>query len=180
MTEVTVDLDDLKTLLFATSGIKDIEAAIQQRKTNPMVGSAQGKMAAAHDRLSAAWRRAEREQTWPARLVTEADIAALRDMFTDPQTGEPIEVALLSAYPMHLAQGLMLVESGPVFQGVKIEWPSPSDPEFRIQGVQPTQYAARLTHYGRQVLASAGVAPHPTSGEVPARIHGAQYLRLSR
>ncbi|MFP5248653.1 MAG: hypothetical protein ACLGP3_02355 [Acidobacteriota bacterium] len=152
MPTVTVDAADLEALLFATSGIKDLEAALQQRKSNPLVKSGEGRLTGAHDRLSAAWRRANREESWPTRTVTEVDIAELRAMFATT------EVAILSRYPQRLAQELLLVESGPVWEGLKIEWPAPADPEFRLQQSGVPRYAARLTHYGRQVLQAAGVA----------------------
>ena len=51
MVAVTVDTEDLEALLFATSGIKELEAALDQRKRNPMVTSGMGRLAGAHDRL---------------------------------------------------------------------------------------------------------------------------------
>ena len=160
MSTVVVDTDDLEALLFATSGIKDIEAAIQQRKTNPMVKSGMGRLAGAHDRLAAAWRRSKREVEWPAKLVTKEDVAALRAMFTKAD-GEVAEVVVSSDYPSYFAQRLMLVESGPLWYGYQVEWPSPSEPEFvksAVGGVSEISYGIRLNHYGRQVLAAATTA----------------------
>ena len=86
-TTVTVSAADLEALLFATSGIKDIEAALDQRRRNPMVAAGTGRLAGAHERLSAAWRRAKREADWPVKVVTEADLRMLRALFDDGEGG---------------------------------------------------------------------------------------------
>lgn len=152
MPTVTVDVEDLETLLFATSGIKDLEAALDQRRRNPMVTGTKGKMEAVHDRLSTAWRRAKREADWPQRVVSEREIAELKAMFTDPD-GCLCPFILMRDYPRHFAQDLLLVEAGPVWDGHRIEWPAPAEPQF-VLGEQNAsiRYAARLTHYGRQIL----------------------------
>lgn len=151
MPSVTVDVADLETLLFATSGIKDLEAALDQRRRNPMVISTKGKLEGAHDRLSLAWRRAKREADWPMKVVTEAEIAELRSMFTD-LNGHTHAFAVLYEYPMHFAQDLLLVEAGPLWEGYQVEWPSPAEPEFVRGPTGGIRYGARLSHYGRQVL----------------------------
>jgi hypothetical protein len=164
MPTVTVDADDLEALLFASGGIKDLEGGIKAmenllagRKNNPMVRSAAGKLGAAHDRLSAAWRRANREAEWPAKLVTQADLAGLQALFTD-RFGKIHDFAVLDHYPQRLAQELLLVESGPLWEGYRIDWPSPAEPEFRTSGAG-VRYGARLTHYGKQVLGATQQAP---------------------
>jgi hypothetical protein len=151
MPSVTVDVADLETLLFATSGIKDLEAALDQRRRNTMVTSTKGKLEGAHDRLSTAWRRAKREADMPKVVVTEAEIAELRAMFTDHE-GRVRAVIERQDYPMHFAQELLLVEAGPLWEGYKIEWPAPADPEFIIKQGSGIRYGIRLSHYGRQVL----------------------------
>jgi hypothetical protein len=170
MPSVTVDVADLEALLFATSGIKDLEAALDQRRRNPMVTSIKGKLEGAHDRLSTAWRRAKREADWPMKVVTEAEIAELRAMFTD-MNDDLHAFAVLYEYPMHLAQDLLLVESGPLWEGYQVEWPSPAEPEFVRGPTGGIRYGARLSHYGRQVLGVQEadlVRPDHTAG------HGAQ------
>lgn len=170
MPSVTVDVADLEALLFATSGIKDLEAALDQRRRNPMVSSTKGKLEGAHDRLSTAWRRAKRETDMPKVVVTEAEIAELRAMFVDRE-GRMRAVIERAEYPMHFAQDLLLVEAGPLWEGYKIEWPSPADPEFIIKQGSGIRYGVRLSHYGRQVLAvqeSDLARPDHTIG------HGAQ------
>ncbi len=148
---VTVDADDLETLLFACSAIGDLEKALDQRKRNPMVQSTKGKMEGAHERLSTLWRRAKREATWPMRTVTEAELAELRRVFTN-EDGKLQAVVVLKDYPMHFAQHLLLVEAGPLWEGYRIEWPAPAEPEFVIAHPGRIVYGARLTHYGRQLL----------------------------
>jgi hypothetical protein len=152
MPNVTVDADDLEALLFATSGIKDLEAALQQRKTNPLVKSGMGRMAIAHDRLSTAWRRAKREADYPAIYVSADDLAELKAMFTRPD-GSWMPVVVLDDYPTRFAQSLLLVEAGPLWEGYRIEWPAPNEPAFVINQLEAKiRYGARLTHYGMQVL----------------------------
>ena len=181
-TTVTVSAADLEALLFATSGIKDIEAALDQRRRNPMVAAGTGRLAGAHDRLSAAWRRAKREADWPVKVVTEADIRMLRAMFDDGEGGL-FEVALLDGYPTRLAQELMLVEAGPRWDGYRIEWPAPAEPQFVTVHLGPLAYAARLTHYGKQVLGlgeTGGLRPiGDVVGNVVSRVEGARQARLA-
>lgn len=59
MTTVTVELEDLKTLVFATGVIKTIEGALAQRKRDPFVQSHLD-FTDAHNRLAAEMRNAER------------------------------------------------------------------------------------------------------------------------
>ena len=151
MPDVTVNSDDLEALLFATGGIKDLESALDQRKRNPMVISGVGRLAGAHDRLSAAWRRAKRDVDWPKKVVTESEIALLRSMFTAAD-GTIKRYIILKDYPAHFAQDLMLVEAGPCWSGFRIEWPAPAEPEFVHETIRKISYAVRLSHYGRQVL----------------------------
>jgi hypothetical protein len=151
MPSVTVDVADLEALLFATSGIKDLEAALDQRRRNPMVASTKGKMEGAHDRLSTAWRRAKREAEWPKKLVTEADIAELRAMFTDRE-GQMRAFVVLDEYPTYFVQEMLLVESGPLWEGYQVEWPAPAEHQFVRGPTGGIRYGARLSHYGLQVL----------------------------
>lgn len=154
MPTVTVDSDDLEALLFATSGIKDLENALDQRKRNPIVQSTKGKLEGAHDRLSIAWRRAKREASWPKKVVTERDIADLRAMFTD-DTGCLRPFVILNDYPLYLAQELLVVDAGPLFDGYLIEWAAPSEPTFQRTISSGIRFGARLNHYGLQVLRAA-------------------------
>jgi hypothetical protein len=163
MVAVTVDTEDLEALLFATSGIKDLEAALDQRRRNPMVTSTKGRLEGAHDRLSTAWRRAKRNAEWPKKLVTEAEIAELRAMFTD-HDGNIRRFVVLPHYPMHFCQDLLLVESGPCWRGLRIEWPAPAEAEFINDEKSGIFYAARLSHYGRQIL---GVSESDLMSGVP-------------
>lgn len=59
--QVTVDSDDLETLLFSTGVVKQMEQIIQQRNGDPFVQIAPAILKAAHDRVAAEWRRVMRE-----------------------------------------------------------------------------------------------------------------------
>lgn len=90
---VTVDSDDLEALLFSTGGIKAIEDALQQRSEDPLVLQAKPRLTAAHDRLTAEWRRQLRGPGYPGNptaLNEPLDVtarAALRRFVIPPQQG---------------------------------------------------------------------------------------------
>lgn len=146
MSSVTVDYDDLQTLLFATNAIQGVEAALKARERDPLVLSTKGKLSSAHDRLSDAWRKSKREAPPEP---DEQDIEKLRRMFSGGQTE-----AVVESYPMRLAQVLQLVESGPLWYGTKIDWPAPSSPEFRQATTDPhdLRWGVRLTARGEAVV----------------------------
>ncbi len=151
MTTVTVDVADLQTLLFATGCIQTIEGALKNRDRDPLAVSAKGKLSEAHDRLATAWRRASRE---PPPEPDEADIATLRRMFAASDAAM-IAVGTDGLGTVNrFAQVLQLIEAGPAWPGVKIDWPAPATPEFRQDGMDPRdlRYAARLTARGLAVL----------------------------
>ena len=157
MPTVTIDAADLEALLFSTGAIKDIEAALVARERDPLARSAIHRLTGAHDRIAAAWRRANRAEP---EAPTDADIAKLRAMFTDSE-GERIAVATVKTYPQRLAQTLLLVEAGPMQHGVKIDWPAPSAPEFRadMHNLYDLSWAVRLTPRGQAALG----APEPVT-----------------
>lgn len=146
MTTVTVDYDDLQTLLFATNAIQGVEAALKARERDPLMLSTKSKLSAAHDRLADAWRKSKREAPPEP---NERDIEELRRMFSGGQTE-----AVVESYPMRLAQVLQLVESGPLWYGTKIDWPAPSTPEFRQAPTDPRdlRWGVRLTARGEAVV----------------------------
>jgi hypothetical protein len=59
MPSVTVDLDDLETLVMTTAALKTIEGALNARKNDPFVRQ-HLEFGAAHDRLASAMRGAKR------------------------------------------------------------------------------------------------------------------------
>lgn len=61
MTQVTVDLDDLKALVFGTGAIKNIEGSLASFKSDPFTKT-KVPLTEAHDRLASAMRNAERGQ----------------------------------------------------------------------------------------------------------------------
>lgn len=76
---VTVDSDDLEAVLFTTAAIKSIEAVLSQRRDDVQVKQAAPQLAAAHDRIATAWRRATRVQQDPLWDVplTQAEVILL-------------------------------------------------------------------------------------------------------
>ena len=159
---VTVDYEDLEALLFATGAIKDVESAIKGRDRDPLAKSAASRLTAAHDRVAAAWRRAKRE---PPPEPSVGEVEELRRMFTGPD-GARLSEAITDTYPQNFAQHLLLVESGPIWEGVKIDWPAPSTPEFRPSGQRMPRYGVRLTVLGEKVLAE--VPPNTVTTGLPA------------
>lgn len=65
MPSVTVDIEDLERLVWATAAIKQIEAALAQRSRDPFVRPHLD-FAAAHDRCAAAMRNARRAEAGTA------------------------------------------------------------------------------------------------------------------
>lgn len=59
MPSVTVDLDDLETIVMTTGALKTIEGALNARKNDPFVHQYLD-FSEAHDRLSSAMRNAKR------------------------------------------------------------------------------------------------------------------------
>jgi hypothetical protein len=157
---VTVDSDDLETLLFTTGVVKQVEAAIAGQARDPLAFAAQPKLTAAHERVTATWRRALRE---PPPAPLPGDIAELHRLFM--QDGGLTYEAVANHYPQRLAQTLQLVEAGPIWDGIKIDWPAPATPEFRPAPSDPRnlRYAVRLMPRGEEALRQA--APLGIEGE---------------
>ena len=146
MPAVTVDADDLETLLFSVNAIQGVEAALKARERDPLVLAKKGRISEAHDRLAAQWRRAKRPEP---EAPTEADILQLRAMFPEGKSE-----AMVKEFPTRLVQVLQFVEAGPIWHGIKIDWPAPAAPEFRQMKSFPQdlQYAARLMPRGEAAL----------------------------
>lgn len=147
MTTVTLDVDDVEALLFSVNALQGVENALAAKQRDPMVASAKGRLSAAHDRIASEWRRAKRPET---EAPGENDLFALHSLFIDTDD-QHLTTAMLNHYPRRLAQDLQLVESGPCWEGMKIDWPAPSTPEFRM-GTTEIRYAARLTPRGDAAL----------------------------
>ena len=164
MPAVTVDADDLETLLFSVNAIQGVEAALKARERDPLVLAKKGRISEAHDRLAAQWRRARRPEP---EAPTEGDIAQLRLMFAKGNVE-----AVVKEFPTRLVQGLQLVEAGPIWDGIKIDWPAPSTSEFRQSPSDPRglRYAVRLMPRGEAALRQWSVPQMSTMADDHPRI----------
>lgn len=159
MTMVTVDLEDLKSLVFASSAIKTIESTLASHKRDPFVQAA-APLTEANDRLASAMRNAERAAAgtavaWDAPLTNE-EVKALK--YIEKATGAKtpgIAVFVISpadkvdepVYDQLAAKGM--VEMGQFVQG--IAWAGA--PAAQLVADEKG-YAARLTARGREKLAA--------------------------
>ena len=82
MTTVTIEAEDLETLLFATGAIKAMEAALWASKIDPLAQMAKPKITAAHERLNRALLTAKRQETRPELFTpaTGQEIIALAEI----------------------------------------------------------------------------------------------------
>lgn len=180
MTIVTVDYEDLETIIFATGAIKKIEDAISAVKRDPFV-QPHLNFGPAHDRLASAMRNAKR---------AEANDTVVK--FDEPLTREE-ENAL--RYVALASQGLD--KKGKSLPGPNVFTISPADKDGRpsmsvydrltakgclevgtwVEGIvwtgapavsvvpspNPRGYAARLTSRGREKLAALKPKSAPSS-----------------
>jgi hypothetical protein len=166
MTMVNVDLEDLKSLVFASSAIKTIESTLAAHKRDPFVQAAMP-LTEVNDRLASAMRNAERASSgtavsWDAPLTKEeinalgyvekaasAKKAGLGVFVISPEDkGELARV--MSVYDQLAAKGM--IEMGQFVQG--IVWAGA--PAAQLVANEKG-YAARLTARGREKLAAAMV-----------------------
>ena len=158
MTKVTVDYDDLETIVFATAAIKAIEGALAARKSDPFVRPHLD-FTAAHDRLASAMRNAKRSESNDTVIKfsdplsdDEMDmlkiIGSICDdysyMTLEGKDRAPKHGQVMSVYDQLAAKGC--VEIGQLLSG--IIWAGAAVPE---PSKGPT-YAVRLTARGREKL----------------------------
>lgn len=174
MTEVTVDLDDLEALVFASSAIKTIEGSLASFRRDPFAQDALGRFVPAQRRLESVMRsarRAERNDTLvkydepltieesnalqyvvsacDAYVVSACDAKTpgLALFVISPEDkGEP--GVAMSVYDRLAAKGC--IEVGQFIQGVM--WAGADAPQFVAD---PKGYAARPTTRGRGKLRKA-------------------------
>jgi hypothetical protein len=147
MPSVTVDLEDLETLVFTTAALKVIEGALAARKTDPFVRPHLN-FTAAHDRLASAMRNARRAGSgtavdWDGPL-TAAETLMLRSIedmqqFNSPARLQHPEIDLLAA------KGCVVI--GQQVNGVI--WPGATAPELE----KLAWFAVKITDRGREKLA---------------------------
>ncbi len=193
MPTVTVDSDDLEVLLFATGGIKDLEAGIRNlenllggRKHNPMVSAAVSKLEAVHDRLSTAYRRAKREVDMPK---------------VPGHRGRPSRSARDVHRPLRQMSGVRragalpdsprpAITGGrgptPLWEGYKIEWPAPARFEFRVTqsrqnplrcAAHPLRPSVARRDRGRPYVTGQCHRQRPARAKLPAPRFQRQFLR---
>ncbi len=154
MTTVTVELEDLKALVYATGAMKAIEAAILQAKRDPFAAP---HIKSSHDRVANAVRHAERSArsgetavAWDAPLEPE-ELKVLRRI-ADP--GEALRrVRRSRAYEFCLdelsAKGMIDI-GGPA---TCVLWAGDSQASELV--VDPAWLAVRITERGRSALKEA-------------------------
>lgn len=155
MTTVTVDLDDLTTIVMATGVIKLIEGVLVSYKKDPFV-HAHLDYSAAHDRLAAVMRNAARAEAgtatdWDGEL-TKDEIKFLKIVDNAPNGLLISSDYRLSKENKHVdtlaAKGC--IQLGQLVSGAI--WPGAKLPEFVTN---PKGYAVRMTDRGRQKLHEA-------------------------
>lgn len=156
---VTVDSDDLQTLLFATAAIKSVEVALKAQKNDPFAEQALPRYTEASDNLAKAWRDATRRRDMPQlfRDPTPHELSVLRSIFfddsPDPDMADRLKrtsIVWLSHHPRSLVS-LGLVELGN--ERYQIIWG-----DGRVSAAPfPPKVFARLTWRGIEVLRTPGV-----------------------
>lgn len=160
-TKVTVDHDDLETLIFASAAIKTIEGALAARKSDPFVRPHLD-YTAAHDRLASAMRNAKRAENQDTLIkfdepLTDEEMAALvkvdeatsgkyasRYMVLSRKDKAGPRGAVMSVFDQLAAKGC--VEMGTLVHGVI--WSGASHPELEPEA----SFGIRLTARGREKL----------------------------
>ena len=157
MTKVTVDHDDLETIIFATAAIKTIEGALAARKSDPFVRPHLD-YTAAHDRLASAMRNAKRAENQDTLVkfddpLTGEEMTALTGVHEATTGKYASRFMVLSTkagiggkviYDQLAAKGC--VEMGTLVHGVV--WSGASNPELEPEAA----YGIRLTARGREKL----------------------------
>lgn len=145
---VTLDSDDVQTLLFSTGVVKRIEAAMQAQREDPQALMASTQLSAAHSRVATAWRWALREYQKPNialdKIVLDPkDDALMRSLWTAIGRGPVI----YDGFPqdLDLLMRLGLVEMGPAKWALHY---GGDQPEFAEH--MPPKWCARLTERGKQ------------------------------
>ena len=153
---VTIDSDDLETLLYSAGAMTHIEQALYAAKHDFQYRSAMPKIASAiertnHERLKAlAYERpVTSADLWPG------DAGRLRKIFADDPQLPIMSVVVMRSAPGEIPitaltrpRELGLVEIGTVLDG--IHWADKTD----IVPAKDGRYALRLSSQGRRILAT--------------------------
>ena len=149
MTSVTIDLEDLETLVMTTGALKMIEGALAQRKTDPFVRQHLD-FTAAHDRCASVMRNARRAEAgtlvpWDGAL-DEVEEQLLRDLDHTEMGERGIGLHKVD-YDSLAAKGCVVI--GQQVGGVK--WADDNQPHLRII---PSLFHVKITQRGREKLAN--------------------------
>lgn len=154
MKTVTVALEDLEALVFATGAIKNIEGALASFKQDPFV-KPYLTFTDAHNRCATAMRNAKRADAdtlikFDEPLTDEereilAHVNEYDAMFLSPREKAPKAGQQMSIYDQLAAKGCVVIAQ--CLTGFM--WAGASAPEIKID---PKGFAVKLTDRGRQKL----------------------------
>ena len=153
MPSVTVDLEDLETIVFTTGALKTIEGALQQRKNDPFV-KPHLEFTAAHDRLASAMRNARRSEAgtlvpWDGELSTDE-----LDFLRDVDAGDVDRILLETKISFDSLAAKGCIDFGQPLTGVL--WAGEKTPTWMIDALG--DYCVRITVRGRAKLAKIDAA----------------------
>lgn len=171
MPSVTVDLEDLETLVMTTGAIKTIEDALSQRKQDPFVRQHLN-FTAAHDRLASLMRNARRAEAgtlvpWDGPL-TEIEETLLRDL-NGCECGTKGIGIHKADYDTLAAKGCVII--GQHVNGIL--WAGDKQPSIRIV---PEYYSVKITPRGHEKLAKINAQRTMTEDELLRGLQDAGYL----
>lgn len=163
MTDVTVDLADLETLVWATAALKTIEGTLANRMVDPFVRPHLN-FTEAHERCAAAMRNATRAQTGTAvawdEPLTKVQANTLRyvlkamnekksgwQLFVISPADKAAPGELMGEFDRLAAKGCLRM--GQFVDGVM--WAGASAPDIKADADKG--YAAQVTDRGRKKLA---------------------------
>lgn len=157
MKTVTVALEDLEALVFATGAIKTIEGVLASRKEDPFVKPFLA-MTDAHNRCAAAMRDVKRAEAGTLIKYDEPLTKEERDTLEEIASGDipgisvgaklPQKGEAMSVYDRLAAKGCVVL--GQRVHGVI--WGGEDKPSLAID---PNEYAIRITERGRKRLLSS-------------------------
>jgi hypothetical protein len=153
MTDVTVDLVDLETLVFTTGALKTIEGALQARKNDPFV-QPHLNFTEAHNRLAEAMRNATRGQNdtvvpWDGELDA-VERACLSAMAEDED--ERLFITITPKWRLEHQEYDRLMCKGMIVIGQLVKgiiWGGASAAEIKPD---PSGFAVKTTKRGRDKL----------------------------
>ena len=158
--QVTVDLNDLETIIYATAAIKQVESALASRRHDPFVKTHLEYMEA-HNNLVAVMNGARRAEAgtaipWDGELSKE-EIAALKKLHSALTKGYVVEITADARMDKHSSGYLPvddLASKGCVKIGQCVKgaiWPGQTQPDLK----SVPQFAVMITPRGVSKLEAA-------------------------